>query len=44
MYNSMYYNGYNPYIIPKPSFTKSFFGGFNKPVSEPFKAKSSMIF
>ena len=30
MYNSMYYNGFNPYIMPKPSFTKNIFGSINK--------------
>ena len=30
MYNSMYYNSFNPYIMPKPSLTKNIFNGINK--------------
>ena len=30
MYNSMYYNGFNPYTIPKQSITRNLFGGISK--------------
>lgn len=30
MYNSMYYNNFNPYITPKPALTKNLLGGISK--------------
>lgn len=30
MYNSMYYNGFNPYMMPKASATKNLLGGISK--------------